>query len=302
MPSKTPIALFCSDLHLSEKPPIARAGELDWMKCQFEMLDFINKTAEKYHVRVYCSGDVFHRAKSTQKTEVLATLNMREWYCIPGQHDLPGHLYSNIWSSSYGVLSCASIHNLGQCGEKTITDDISVKGFPYGLGYDSPQEGLCDINIAMIHTLVWEGKPPFPGAPETGNVKSIAKQLKDYDVIVAGDNHEGFVTEIAGKLIINCGSTMRRSADQEFYHPAIYLLYEDLSVDVIEIPIKNDVFSTEHIEAKQDRDLRIESFVRKLKDDMGSVELSFEKNMEQFLLQNNIEESVVQLIKEAYCE
>lgn len=304
MPSKSPIALFCSDLHLSEKPPIARRGEPDWIAAQDRVLRFINSTAVRHgNVPVFVAGDIFHKAISSPLVEWLALSSMKDWYCIPGQHDLPNHQLSNIYKSSYGILEGSQFIMSVMSPIHYVLGPIGVFGFPWGADTQCKNEDLqfYDTSIAMIHRLVWQKKEPYPGAPKTGNVQNVAKEFKDYDVIVAGDNHNGFVTEVDGKVIINCGSVMRRTADQEFYQPAVYILHDDLSVKTVPIPIEDDVFSAEHIEIKQDRDNRIASFVKRLKEDI-EVELSFEQNMKQYLSANEIEERIINLIREAYGE
>jgi hypothetical protein len=76
------------------------------------------------------------------------------------------------------------------------------------------------------------------------------------------------------------------SADQIDHKPCVYLWYaKENKVEKVYYPIEQGVISREHIDVKEKREGRIAAFVNRLK---GNVEigLSFEKNMEQYLLTN----------------
>ena len=69
---KQAVALFCADLHLSDKPPIARAQEEDWNYCQKEVLLEINVLADKHNCDVYVAGDIFDKPRVSPALEILA--------------------------------------------------------------------------------------------------------------------------------------------------------------------------------------------------------------------------------------
>jgi len=295
---KDPVALLCSDLHLSDKPPVARAEEEDWYGCMEAVLKFITKTYDKYEVPVIFAGDLFHKAKSPPKLEILAMHWMQAWQlqAIPGQHDLPAHRLEAVEESSYGVV----LRGLGilstlspECPR--ANSDIKITGFPFGSPLSANTRKKDLLQVAVIHQLIWKGEPPFPGAPESGNVKNVVKELKGFDVIVAGDNHQGFVTQVGDTTVVNCGSVMRRAADQVDYQPHIYILHRDGSVKAIPVPIDKDKLGLKHLEIKKDRDERVENFVKSLRDD-AEIELSFEKNLDQYFNLNKVGKEVQQTI------
>ena len=290
---KAPIAVACSDIHLSDKAPVARMGEPDWHGKQKEALDFIVDTSLEMEVPLIMAGDLFHVARSTPAMEILAMDSLRkaELIMIPGQHDLPNHSIENVGRSSYGV---------------TITHLLMLHRFPstsfahtdyvYGA-----ERGACEfeegIQVAVMHDLVWRGDAPYPGAPEGGNVSNLVKSMPGYDFIVAGDNHKGFSCKKDGTTIVNCGSMMRRSADQEDYRPRCYILYDDGSAEARYLPIEEDVFTREHRDAQKQRDARVEAFVSHLKD--IEVDLSFEVNLDRFCKANKVDGRIVEIIQEA---
>lgn len=292
---KYPIALCCADLHLSDKPPVARAGEKEWFGCMEKILDFIDDIAAIKNIPIICAGDIFHKPCVSPELELFTMNKLCRWRCIPGQHDLPNHNIELIEKASYGILCYDSIVNFLK-GDTYKENNIFFTPFPFGTELNplSIKKKTKVIYAAVIHHLIWEKEPPFPGAPESGNVKEIVKQLKGYDVIIAGDNHKGFVTEVDGVKIINCGSTMRRNADQIDYQPCVHLLYSDKSVESIPIPIEDDIISIDHIQKQKDRDKRIEAFVESLRDDM-EVSLSFERNLIQYLNENEVDAGVKKL-------
>jgi DNA repair exonuclease SbcCD nuclease subunit len=291
------IAVACSDIHLSDKAPVARMGEPDWHGKQKDALDFIVDTAHVADVPLIVAGDLFHVARSTPAMEILAMdcLSRDELIMIPGQHDLPNHSIDNAGRSSYGVLT-RYLDDMGCFSISQRSPFPCYTSYPYG-AERGPCEPLNGINVAVMHDLVWRGKPPYPGAPEDGNTKNLVKSMPGYDFIVAGDNHKGFSCKVGDTTVVNCGSMMRRSADQEDYKPRCYVLYDDGSVEPRYLPIEDDVFTREHRDTQKAKDARVEAFVSHLQD--IEVDLSFEVNLDRFCKANKVGEDIVEIIQEA---
>jgi len=64
------------------------------------------------------------------------------------------------------------------------------------------------------------------------------------------------------------------------------------------LPIANDVISNKHIEQVKERDDRIDAFISTLDNDW-EASLSFEQNLEIFITKNEVEEEVLQIVREA---
>ena len=126
---------------------------------------------------------------------------------------------------------------------------------------------------------MWEGQQNFTSA------KSLLAKFPCYDLIVSGDNHQSFVEEHKGKLLVNPGSLMRTAIAQKNFKPKVYLWYAE-SNRIIEvfIPINKDVFKPkeEIIELEDENTMKFIQTIRKDYD----INISFNKNMERCLDKN----------------
>ena len=293
---RKPIAVACSDIHLSDTAPVARGDEPNWHQKQKEALNFIVDASLEHHVPLIMAGDLFHKARATPAMEILAMdcLRRTKLIMIPGQHDLPNHSIDNVGRSSYGVV-CTHLTMLDCFGH--FGDAFACTSYSYGedRGKACPTENKN--HIAVMHDLVWRGTPPYPGAPEGGNTQNLVDSMPGYDFIVAGDNHKGFSQTVGDTVIVNCGSMMRRSSDQENYKPRAYILYDDKTAEPFCLPIQSDVFSREHRDEKNAKDARVEAFVNRLQD--IEVELCYETNMTRFCKANKVDKEIIIILQEA---
>jgi hypothetical protein len=110
---------------------------------------------------------------------------------------------------------------------------MNVWGYPWGEEVEGlreleKDEGYEDVmDVALIHSYVWQGRHKYPGAPASSNIKSLREKLIGYDVAVFGDNHDGFTSSSGDCVVYNCGCLIRRKSDERHYKPAVGLLYED---------------------------------------------------------------------------
>lgn len=288
---KKPIAIACSDIHLCDKAPVCRSNEPDWFAAMARPLEALAKLSNELEVPILCAGDLFDKPKASPKLEIFAMHHISScysmnWYCIPGQHDLPNHDLNKINESSYGVLSHCDIINTMPTHE-----DFIVQGFPWGMELQPCTYTEDKPRIAILHKLVWNKKEPYPGAPVDGNVKNIIKKLKGFDIIICGDNHEGFIYLDKNTTVLNCGSLMRRNAAQANYDPMAYIIYDDLSIECVSMAFDCDVIDTSHIDKRDEKNERIDSFVKTLQNDV-EIELSFESNLDRYCSANNVEDQI----------
>ena len=122
MPNMRPedevIAIVCSDIHLSHKPPLARSGEPDWYVAMARPLNELRGLHSDYGVPVVIAGDIFDRWNSPPELIRFALDNLPKGaWVIPGQHDLPYHDYGALNRSALGVLIKADwVPNLSEIG------------------------------------------------------------------------------------------------------------------------------------------------------------------------------------------
>lgn len=246
---KKVIAILCSDLHLSEKAPVARSAEPDWFDAQARPLAELRGLAEKYDVPVICAGDIFDSPMPRPPIINFAIDELPHMYAIPGQHDLANHNYDEIERTAYWTLVKA--------GKITDLDDpvmfpsgLQLIAFPWGrlivpYGERRP-DGADDhwIRLAVIHRYVYTKQSGgYPGAPQEQRLDQMADQLAGYDAAMFGDNHQAFLADIGRCDVVNCGTLMRRKQDERAYDPAIYFLLSDGSISTVFLNTEQDKFA-----------------------------------------------------------
>ena len=304
---KRPSAILCSDLHLRDSQPLCRTD--DYWSAQSEKIKFIRELQEKYKCPVLCGGDVFHKAKSSQYLEAWAIQHLpKDFISVCGQHDLPNHNIKNINHSSFGVMIAADKIS-GYSSD--YSEKIYIKKFPYGTNIvsDSEYSALKDIfKIALIHTFIQKPNDEQDRIIGGYSANAIMNKLKDFDLIVSGDNHKTFTVQMESKtrrqILVNPGSMMRTRADQLGYKPCVYLWYADAEhmLDAIEpvyFPIIEGVISREHIEIQETKDDRIQSFVERLNDGY-EIGLNFQQNIENYFNKNKTRKPVQEIVWESF--
>lgn len=290
--NKKPDFIITGDWHLRDDIPICRID--DYQKAQWCAMDFIADLQSKYHCPVLQPGDVLHRWKPSPWLLSQALLHMPSIYAVAGNHDLPKHQIDLLYKSGFETLKLA---NKISCHKMVEKGKAIIYGFPYGQKLVNHKHKEGYRNIAVAHTMVWKKDLPYPGCT-AGDAKSLLKKMESYSVVITGDNHEAFVEEYEGRLLVNCGSLMRMTAAQVDHKPRVYLYYiEDNTIEEVLIPIEEGVISREHLDIEEERSERISAFVSRLDDDWD-VGLDFPKNMEEFFGKNEVKKSVKNLVWE----
>ena len=276
--------IACADLHLRDSVPVSRID--DYWKAQEKKFDFLIVTANVRNCDIYCAGDLFHKAKSSSYLEAWAISILKnlknKFYVIPGQHDLPSH---NI-----GLIDHSSIAVLGQAGV------IEICGTPFESPFVFQPQG-----IMMIHKMIHKDQPIHKDIKSTKAI-SLLKKNPDIKLIISGDNHQSFTEKYKDRQLINCGSMMRMAADQVNHIPKFYVLnLPTMECTEIPYPIQKNVFDISHIKKEKERDNRIETFVNRINSNY-EIDLSFEKNLENFISKNRIRKGVQNKIWEVVNE
>jgi len=294
---QTPDAILCSDLHLREDTPTCRTD--DYWKAQWGKVQWLRKLSLRHNCPILCAGDIFHHWKPSPYLIRMAHVFLPKMMVVAGQHDLPQHNLGLLEKSGLGVL------------EKTgkvyfpAPLDRTIEGYPYGIiqGFSYGEElkpAKPPYRIAIVHRFTWKGKPPWPGAPEEGNVKRVMKELRGFVLIVTGDNHIPFEKRNdQGQLLVNPGSMMRMTADQADHHPRVYLWYARKNQIIPKYyPIEEGVICRKHLDEKTERDKRMDAYVSRLREDV-EISLSFEQNIEEFMRKNKINKHIQRIVWKA---
>jgi hypothetical protein len=238
-PSAKVLAVFASDLHISETAPVARSCEPDWLKAVERMLVELQRLwcGLKRPPIFYC-GDVFHKWNVGPEAVNLAMAQLPQGYAIAGNHDLPNHRYEDIKRSAYWTLVEANtVENLGP-GEVRPFDGFSVQAFPWGSSVEPPKKHPDPYverlpRVALIHDYCWTHGNEHPGAPLDKHVDAFAEKLQGYTAAFFGDNHSPHTTTWTKPrplTIFNCGCLIPRRSPERHYRPRVGLLLSDGSV------------------------------------------------------------------------
>ena len=307
MPNKKrkPIAILTADMHIRSDTPICRTDNL--VDVQFEKLRFIFELSNKLNVPILCAGDIGdkHQWKNwllCRFIELVFDINLsNSIFAIPGQHDLPQHNLELWKKAGIGVLHEARVIDvLGVDGQNKISgDNFSIYPFPYGVDMRSFDLGESDKPcIAMTHQFVIESVAENKWQESYSKAKALLKKYPCYDVILSGDNHKPFVVEYEGRKLVNPGSMMRTTAAQIKHKPRVYILYDDMSVEAKFISIEDGVVVRDHIvEVDNERDERIDSYVKKLKEEY-EMGFSYEDNMKIAIIEEKVGPDVEKIIWE----
>ena len=291
--SKKADAILCADLHIRAERPTCRTD--DYLEAQFKKLEFIFDLCGQNGCPLFVAGDIGNKSQwpnwLLERTIFIIKQYDIKIICVPGQHDLPEHRLEYWHKSGCGVLNEAGVINLIQA-PKVLSGSTVIFPFPYGCKITNTEKyKKSDELIAMTHQMVIENKPLWPGqkAPK-GN--ALLKQFPEYSLILSGDNHNPFVAEYQGRLLVNPGSMMRMTGAQIDHKPRVYKWYaEGNTVEPIYLPIEQGVVSRIHIEDKQERDERMNTFVSRITDDF-EIGLSFEGNLEEYFKINRTKQSI----------
>lgn len=295
---RKPDAILTADIHLREDTPVCRID--NFWETQARKIEWLVQLQQKYGCPIIDAGDVFGLWKVTPFLLQWAIKHMpKQFYTIPGNHDLPSHNLNLFNKSGLRVLEVARFATV--LYEETYEmDNFFLHGFPWG----SPLESLhkdykkAPRNVAVCHIMTFSGRKPWPGCKDPG-AGTLLKKLDGYDLIITGHNHKTFIAEDNGRILVNPGSLMRTSADQADHKPCVFLWYaSDNSVEQVFVPIEEGAVSREHLDIIENRDERIEAFVTRL---CGNVEisLSFENNLEEFFSINRVRKNVKDLVWDA---
>ncbi|NMC59973.1 MAG: metallophosphoesterase family protein [Candidatus Methanofastidiosa archaeon] len=285
---ETVSAILTADWHLMETKPVCRTDDF-WI-AQWRKVDFVSDLQKQYDCPVIHSGDLYEYWKSSPSllSETIKHLP-KQFYTVLGNHDLPQHNLSLVEKSG--------VYTLEQAGSLKI-----LKGLHWGQKeFETPPTIEIDNRYILVwHSMTYVGKPPYPGCLDP-TASNLLKKFEKFqlDLILTGHNHQAFIAELDGRLLINPGSLTRQTADQMDFEPRVYLYYaESNTVKPIYLPIEEGVISREHLDIVEKRNDRIDAFINRLDGDWN-ITMSFEENLKAFFQANNVHESVKNLVYNA---
>jgi DNA repair exonuclease SbcCD nuclease subunit len=283
MPEANVVAAIVSDLHLTVSAPSSRKEE-DWLQVQAKRLSKLRKLG----VPVLCAGDIFDRWHSPPELVHFALDHLPDrMVSIAGQHDLPHHSMEDMHRSAYGVLvRVGKIMDIsrGSCQ----VGGLKVSGYGWGVPLeDRPGE---NPDVALVHRYVWSNpETSHPQADKRSHVSRIFRKLQRPEVIFCGDNHVPFRVRLGKRLVVNCGTFIRRHSNERDYPIGICYLRSDGTV-VREKYSGEDSFASFSEEERR----QFTRFVKEL-ESLAEHDMDFEK-----LVRSSVETSSLSELAKRY--
>lgn len=299
------IAILCSDIHLSERAPIARAVRQDWFTVQKRYLDQLQTLKENHNAILIVAGDVFDYWKSSPELINFALAHMPGCYAVPGQHDLPNHNYNDLHKSAYWTLvEAGSIKHLDPYIKMDIPDSrLRIIGMPWGFPCQkanrTEREGVDCIYIAVVHAYCYSNKTGcHPHAKPEQHWKAHRSKLKNFDVAVFGDHHKGFLIPSKTKgmpTIYNSGTLLKRTVDEMEYCPRVGLLRKDGTVEQHYLDCSQD----EWIDTRKASEATGIDFSKVMQEieRIGGEAVSFIEHLERYLSGSNLDAVVERVLR-----
>ncbi len=295
------IALFCSDLHLSHKPPLYRSNEPNWYDAMLRPIEELKKLQRRYNCPVFCAGDIFNVWNAPAELINWALKHLPNMYVIPGQHDLPDHSLKDIERSAFWTLvQAGKIEMLHSEFARAfcLTSSVHVSGFAFGEKVVPGQSCRYLKHIAIIHQYNWIPKCNYIGAKTESLVSTTREEFNGYDVVVAGDNHKWFTAKTKSGVFWNCGSLMRRHANEKHYFPTIGMLTEDGRMIGYELSISEDNYIEVTKEETKENEMDLQKLVSSLQN-LNNSKTDFVKTVEEFMEKYGSDKEVQKILAAA---
>lgn len=308
--------LFVSDSHFRHDVPLCyqESGVDFWEDVQMPVMRWLFQSKDKYNInRIIHAGDWFNKPKPPYDLLNQCIKMFSEYFpdgdsyktlhCIAGNHDLPCHNYEQNDESAWGTLCSANLFsNDFSLYYSMFCGDCALFFVDYDC-LDSMDEALEVArtnglkNILVTHQYIWKGNVlPFPGCTYP-NANDYLDMYPEFDVIVTGDNHQHFIVEKDGRLLINPGCMIRQKSSEMDYVPqGVLFNCQTMEYESVRIPYKYEHITRDHLEHDEQVESRKNAFVESLEKDV-EVGLSFRDNLEQIINKSNVSKKTRTIIQ-----
>ncbi len=228
------------DLHIRETRPENRID--NFFKTLFGKLKFVYNYCLDNDVQVILlPGDVFNSPIQPYPI-LIRTLNLFHGidyakikiFACYGQHDLLFHNKNNRDVALNVLESGKAVRILDA---PVNYNGVNIYGCHYG--DEIPEITTEGLNILVIHKMIIAEKKLWRRQERFTKSSSLLRK-HNFDLIVAGDNHNTFQDVYRNRYLVNAGSLMRTNIDQEEHKPCFFIYdinKEQNKVQKIEIPI-----------------------------------------------------------------
>lgn len=293
----TVLALLSSDLHCRSLVPTSRA-EKDWYGVMLNYFNQIRALQEKHKTKIWIvAGDIFDRYAANPELINFLIDNMPKCHTIPGQHDLPLHVYEDMSKSGYGTLVRAGIiTDMRTADNPHRFDRFNVYAFPWNHEITPIREGV-GISLAVIHAYIWTKDTGYPNAPVEQKAGAYKEKLKGYRCSVWGDNHKNFLIGNPNEFqILNCGGFIPVKSDERNHKPVVGLLHDDGGITTELLDTSKDEWQIEE-KAEPLGFMDNSGFVHSLKT-LGLNSLDFREAVDHAMSVECVNEGVRKIVSE----
>lgn len=273
-----PDLIFVTDIHLRGDVPLCRTDE-NFAEVQFDKILWLDYLRSHYQVPILIAGDLGHRSSwpGWLISRVIPILRDKQYptYVIAGQHDLPGHLISNIEKSALWVLYEAGSIEFIPTNPINI-NGCRVAGFPWKVSLRNNA-----VDVLVTHMTV-------SNVAEKYETTSALRLLKTYNrarTILTGDVHKTFTVSYKGRHLINPGTLCRQKTTEADHRPCVFLYYrESNSFKQVYFQVDKHAISREHVEAEELKEMRFLEYVEGVKN--LRMSLDFKNNLKTYKKKN----------------
>jgi hypothetical protein len=270
--------IFTADIHIRPDRPKARLDE-NWFQTQKLQLEFISGIVSGRRCPLVICGDIFHKpvVPEIYKNLFVDIFRDQTLYVIPGQHEIPEHLWKNIDESSFGVMMRHSNFKLvDSLGRYEIYGDKNLQG--------------ADTGLYFFHKLIFPDEKSLPPTDKAMTASQLLKEYPNAKWIFCGDQHHGFHYEERGRHVVMAGCMNRQKSDMIDYDPKIWFIdTEKEIVESILIPDDRNMVTDSHIKEKKEREGRLSAFIETVKGSSRGMSLDFRDNVEKAIELNTLE-------------
>jgi DNA repair exonuclease SbcCD nuclease subunit len=302
-----------SDIHLTAVQPEARIDNI--FETQLRKLVHVlncakaywRTTPRKYPVLLLQAGDFFDSPRSWNLLPLVIDLLSQYKGAVKvcgvfGQHDMYMRA-ENRSATNLGILSSAGlVHILGS--NPMPYEGYDIYGVSWGDTIPEPEEkhDRCgeDIKpVLVIHAPILEGKL-WSTQEHYDYARAFLKKYKKwYRLVLCGDIHRRFKTNMGSNYVVNTGSMIRDDATiYNFSEIAMphFATFDGLDVEWVEIPAEEPtkVLTRDHLDRKESMDQLMSNIADKLAYEAEDV--SFKSNLMSYLKKNDVSDDVSVLL------
>ncbi len=280
--------VYTTDEHITTNPPVCRSD--NFLETLKRKLLWLRDFCEKHNATHITGGDITDKDIYKSTNYLLDTINFLNEYYLPtigiaGNHCLRYNSMKFLEKSIIKTLiSSGMLHLLMEPYE--VCEDVWLHGYNFGEELVHPDMSI--YSEESKHIMIYHGYTTNDKADKTNGLyaEDLMYEFPEFDMFLTGDNHEEFVVEKDGQVLINGGSFYRGTIKQKDVQPHVWLIdTEDLSYEAIPVPIEEGVISTEHKDIVETKKGIMDSVVNTVKENDG-VSVSFETEIDELIEAN----------------